>query len=86
MNPIQECFTISLTLTSDQYVWLDQAARFIAHETHCAVSHSSVVMRLMENGLPAFEKELEQLRSKNNRANKRFHKLELVYTRIDRKT
>ena len=83
MNPDPNSFVISLKLTKDQFEWIDQVARFIASETGCQVSHSSVMMRLMENGLPAFEKEMEQLRSRNNRANRRFHKLELVYTRVE---
>lgn len=83
MNPDPNSYVISLKLTKDQYEWIDQVARFIAAETGCQVSHSSVMMRLMENGLPAFEKEMEQLRSRNNRANRRFHKLELVYTRVE---
>jgi len=83
MNPSPHAFTMSLSLTKEQFEWVDQAARFIANETGCQVSHSSIMMRLMENGLPAFEKELEQLRSRSNQANKRFHKLQLVYTRIE---
>ena len=83
MNPDPKPIVISLKLTQEQFDWLDQAAQFISSETECNVSHGSIVMRLMENGLPAFEKEMEQLRSKNNRNNRRFHKLELVYTRID---
>lgn len=84
MNPSPSEFSVSLNLTKEQYDWVDQAARFIANETGCLVSHSSIMMRLMENGLPAFEKELEALRSRTNQANKRFHKLQLVYTRIEK--
>jgi hypothetical protein len=86
MNPSLSAFSVSLNLTKEQYDWVDQAARFIANETGCQVSHSSIMMRLMENGLPAFEKELEVLRSRTNQANKRFHKLQLVYTRIENGT
>lgn len=81
MNPDPHSFQINLHLTKDQFEWLDQAARFISAETGCEVSHSSIMMKLMENGLPQFEKELEQLRSQNNRGKNRFHKLELVYTK-----
>ncbi len=84
MNPVPSEFSVSLNLTKEQFEWVDQAARFIANETGCQVSHTSIMMRLMENGLPAFEKELEALRSRTNQANKRFHKLQLVYTRIEK--
>ncbi len=84
MNPSPSDFSIALNLTKEQFDWVDQAARFIANETGCQVSHTSIMMRLMENGLPAFEKELEQLRSRSNQSNKRFHKLQLVYTRIEK--
>lgn len=83
MNPDPKSVLMTLKLTQEQFDWIDQAAQFISTETGCDVSHGSIVMRLMENGLPAFEKELEQLRSKNNQSSRRFHKLELVYTRID---
>jgi hypothetical protein len=78
MNPHPEFYAITLKLTHDQYQWLDHAARFIKEETGCEVSHASIMMRLMENGLPSFDEELQRLRAQANAGRKRFPKLQLI--------
>jgi hypothetical protein len=74
---------IVLHLTDEQHRWLENTAAFLAHETGCEVSHSSIMIRLMAGGLPAFEQEIAALRAKSNSNRKRFNKLQLVYTRVD---
>jgi hypothetical protein len=78
--PHATAFALTLRLTAQQQQWLDNAARFLAEETGCPVSHSSILMRLMENGLPQFERELEELRARSNAAKKRFPRLQLIHT------
>ena len=56
------------------------AAIFLETETGCPVSHSSILLRLMEHGLPQFEKDLQNLRVKANADKKRFPRLQLIYT------
>jgi hypothetical protein len=78
---LDPAYSITLKLTPDQFKWLDNAARFIESETGAPVSHASIMMRLMEMGLPAFEQELEALRARSNSARKRFPKLQLVLSK-----
>jgi hypothetical protein len=78
MNPRTESFLISLKLTPDQHQWLENTSRFIENETGCQVAMSSIILRLMEKGLPAFEEELLDLRARANSGVKRFPKLQLV--------
>lgn len=78
MNPSPESFLISLKLTPEQNQWLENTARCIANETGCQVALSSIIFRLMEKGLPAFEEELLAMRARANSALKRFPKLQLV--------
>ena len=78
MQSSPEGFVITLKLTTEQYHWLENAARFLGDETGCEVSHGSIMMRLMEYGLPQFEQELQTLRAKANAGRKRFPKLQLV--------
>lgn len=82
MNPpvSTEGSLISLKLTPEQHQWLQNTQRFLQDETGCNVSHASILMRLMELGLPAFESELQGLRRKANADKKRFPRLQLVYT------
>lgn len=80
MNPVSDGSHISLKLTAEQTAWLENAARFIEAETGCPVSHSSILLRLMEHGLPQFEKDLQNLRVKANADKKRFPHLQLIYT------
>ena len=80
MNPLSEASQISLKLTPEQHAWLDNTARFIEGETGCDVSHASILLRLMEHGLPQFEKDLQNLRAKVNAEKKRFPRLQLIYT------
>jgi hypothetical protein len=72
-----------LHLSKDQNRWLENTAAFITNETGCQVSHSSIMMRLMAIGLPAFEQEMASLRAKDHGKRKRFHNLQLVYSRIN---
>jgi hypothetical protein len=78
MHPRPEAYEISLKLTVAQYQWLENTARFIADATGSQVSHGSIMMRLMENGLPAFEQEVQSLRVKANAGRKRFPRLHLI--------
>ena len=71
---------VSLHLTPEQMRWLDNTARFLEHETGCEVSRRSVLMRLMEKGLPDFESELRHVRAAANRKAKRFSHLQLALT------
>lgn len=80
MNPLSETSLISLKLTPEQHAWLENTSRFIEAETGCPVSHSSILMRLMEHGLPQFERDLQNLRAKANADRKRFPRLQLIYT------
>lgn len=80
MSPLTETSHISLKLTPEQTAWLENTSRFIADETGCPVSHSSILMRLMEHGLPQFERDLQNLRAKANAERKRFPRLQLIYT------
>ena len=78
MQSHPEGYVITLKLTAEQYHWLENAARFISDETGSQVSHGSIMMRLMENGLPHFEQELQALRARANAGRKRFPRLQLV--------
>ncbi len=81
MNPVPESFLISLKLTPEQRQWLENSSRFIESETGHPVPIASIIMRLMEKGLPAFEEELLSMRAKSNSAQKRFPKLQLVLSK-----
>lgn len=81
MNPSPESFLISLKLTPEQHEWLENTARYIENETGSRVAMSSIILRLMEKGLPAFEEELLDLRARHNSGVKRFPKLQLVLTK-----
>ena len=78
VNPNVEAYLISLRLTPEQYRWLEHTARYLEGETGCEVTISSIMMRLMEKGLPLFEEELQSLRARANARKKRFPHLELV--------
>jgi len=78
MNTAGKTRTISLKLTEEQFLWLDNTIKFIENETGCKVSRASVVLRLMEKGLPQFQTEIEQMRARANATNKRFSHLQLV--------
>ncbi len=81
MNPRPESFLISLKLTPEQHQWLDNTARFLENETGCQVAMSSIILRLMEKGLPAFEEEILGMRARANSGVKRFPKLQLLLTK-----
>jgi hypothetical protein len=76
----QSAYLISLRLTPEQHRWLENTAAFITNETGHPASHSSILMRLLELGLPSFEQEMEALRIAKNSDKKRFHKLQLAYS------
>ena len=80
MNPVSESTHVSLKLTPEESAWLDNTARFIEAETGCKVSPASILLRLMEHGLPQFEKDLQGLRARANAEKKRFPRLQLIYT------
>jgi hypothetical protein len=71
-----EAETLALALNADQRRWLENTARFLARETGCDVTPASIILRLVEHGLPAFEKEIARLRTRSNAATRRFHVLE----------
>lgn len=79
-SPAEHTFLMSLRLTAEQHRWLENTAACIVNETGHEASHSSILMRLLEFGLPAFEAELEQLRVQQNSGKKRFHTLQLAYS------
>ncbi len=81
MNPRPESFLISLKLTPEQHQWLDNTAKFLENETGCQVAMSSIILRLMEKGLPAFEEEILDMRARSNSGVKRFPKLQLLLTK-----
>jgi hypothetical protein len=83
MNPVSEV-SITLKLNAEQQEWIANTARFIESETGCKVSHASILLRLMEHGLPQFEKDMQQLRAKANAETKRFPRLQLIYTQHQR--
>ena len=83
MNPIPESPTLPLHLTEPQYRWLQNAARFLADETGCVVTESSIVLRIMDYGIASFEKEMQELRAKSNEGRKRFQRLHLAYSRVE---
>lgn len=75
--------TITLNLNPAQIRWLENAARFLEHETGCKVTIESLVLRLMETGVKPFQKELEDLRARGNaERHKRFRTLHLAYSRV----
>ena len=72
------CEPVALTLNATQRRWLENTARFLARETGCDVTPESIILRLVEHGLPAFEAELSRLRAKANAKTRRFHVLEFA--------
>ena len=72
---------ISLQLTEAQYLWLENAAQFIKCHTGHHVSHSAIMLRLMEKGLPHLENDLLQLGLSNERQRPL---LSLAYSRRDK--
>jgi hypothetical protein len=70
---------ISLRLTEEQYEWLNNTTTFIENETGCKASRASVVLRLMEKGLPHFQSEMEKMRAQANTKKKRFPRLQMAY-------
>ena len=69
---------LALRLNAEQRRWLENTARFLARETGCDVTPASIILRLVEHGLPAFESELKRLRARANSATRRFHVLEFA--------
>ena len=84
MNPANSERTISLHLTEEQARYIENARQFLENETGCQVTHASILNRLLEKGLPHFEEELRRLRAKANRETKRFPRIHLAYSRVDR--
>jgi len=83
MNSANEYFQVSLPLTPKQHRWLENTAAFIEHATGCKASLHSIMLTLMEQGLPSFEDDLEQLRLRSNATTRRFPNLQLAYSRIE---
>jgi hypothetical protein len=79
MNAKTSHQTISLKLSNSQIKWLTNTAHFIRNETGCEVNRESIMFRLMEKGLPEFERELTKLRAKANANLRRYPDLKLAY-------
>jgi hypothetical protein len=79
MNTAGKSKMISLRLTEEQFRWLENTTQFIENETGCKVTRASVVLRLMEKGLPEFQTDIDRLRAESNAKNKRFPKLHVAY-------
>jgi len=84
MNPANSDRTFFLHLTEEQARYLENTKQFLENETGCTVTHASILARLLEKGLPHFEEELRRLRAKSSRETKRFPKIHLAYSRVDR--
>ena len=65
---------ISLRLTEAQYQYLEEASERIREATGCQVTRASIILRIMQKGMPQFEeklrKELPTIRSQKNSAKK----------------
>lgn len=69
---------LDLRLTENQYQWLANAARFLELQTGSEVTAASLIMHLVEYGLPRFEEEIERLRARGNVGAKRFADLHIA--------
>ena len=70
--------SITLRLTDNQRRWLENAARCLEHETGCEVTPASLILHLVEHGIPRFEEELTRLRVRQNEGSKRFAELQFA--------
>ncbi len=69
---------VSIRLTDNQHRWLRNAARYLEGETGCEVTDASLIMHLVEHGIPCFEDELTRLRARHNEGAKRFADLHIA--------
>ncbi len=70
--------SVTIKLTDNQYRWLMNASRFLEGETGCDVTPSSLILHLVEYGLPGFEAELTKIRARGNAEAKRFSELQIA--------
>ena len=86
MNPFSnDTQDVNLKLNKDQYQWLKNSSEFLTQETGCEVTPESVMMRLVQYGLPEFERELGKLRKRGNANREKVQRrLHLAYTRVEK--
>ena len=78
MSSLAPSRSVSIKLTDNQYRWLMNASRFLEAETGCDVTPSSLILHLVEYGLPSFEAELSKLRARGNAEAKRFAEIQIA--------
>jgi hypothetical protein len=78
MSSLTDAYAITLKLTAAQHEWLTNTAAAMADLTGKSVSHSSVIMRLMELGAPQLGQAIAVQKAQAVSARKTTPRLKLI--------